>query len=589
IRSQREAFISSIAKTALDCVLFCFEQKTCKSFNYADYTSGRNGEENCELHNEINNDDGNSLQFLKDDRYTFYQIPRASHEQENKKKTDYGIEIYLLANTPSLNRSCLDHFNHGSKTSGYYTILDLKEKARTVYCDMESEPGSVWTLIMSFTRENKDVNSFRSKAMYERSATNPSTPNWIKYRMSYSVMHHVKRTTHWRVTCSFPQYGVNINIDYVRAAFADFDLMGTFWRKCKKVSYISVMEQSCLECTAHWSQGNVSSPHIAADDEVVCDIKSDKSGNNYFGVRSQRKVFIGLRAKTSIHCAVFCLDEKTCKSLNYAEYTSVKDGQENCELHNETKNDDGAFLKDDRYTFYHIPGASHEQENKQKTENVTEQAHTPPLNRSCLDHFNHGSKTSGNYTILDWEEKARTVYCDMESEPGSVWTLIMSFTRENKDLKAFRKRAMYQSAAKNKDAPNWSAYRMGSSSLVALKNMTTHWRITCSFPQYRVDIKTHYVRAVFADFDLLSEFSGECKNVSYVSVMGQSCSKCTVQWTQIDNFTPHIAAMQNDSACDIKSDNSGYYYFGGYYTYNPKFRCTETPKSTTNYWFGSYV
>jgi hypothetical protein len=150
---------------------------------------------------------------------------------------------------------------------------------------MESEPGSVWTLIMSFTRENKDGDPFRSKAMYENSARNSKTPNWAKYRMSYSVMHHVKSTTtHWRVTCSFPQYGVNINTDYVRAAFADFDIMGEFWRECKKVSHISVKGQSCSECTAHWSQGNGSTPHIAAVDEKdVCDIKSDKSGNNYFG------------------------------------------------------------------------------------------------------------------------------------------------------------------------------------------------------------------------------------------------------------------------------------------------------------------
>ena len=128
--------------------------------------------------------------------------------------------------------------------------------------------------------------------------------------------------------------------------------------------------------------------------------------------------------------------------------------------------------------------------------------------------------------------------------------------------------------------------------MAALKSRTTHWRITCSFPQYGVDSKTDYVRAAFADFDLLSEFARECKNVSYISVMGQSCSECTAQWTQIDNFTPHIAAisaMENDSACDIKSDNTGYYYFGAYDTYNPNFRCTESPNSTTNYWFGSYV
>ena len=98
----------------------------------------------------------------------------------------------------------------------------------------------------------------------------------------------------------------------------------------------------------------------------------------FSGVRSQQEAFISLRAKTSIQCAVICLDEKTCKSLNYAEYASIKDGQENCELHNETKNDDGnllEFLKDDRYTFYQIPGASNEPENTQTTENATEQVY----------------------------------------------------------------------------------------------------------------------------------------------------------------------------------------------------------------------
>ncbi|CAB3993597.1 Hypothetical predicted protein [Paramuricea clavata] len=302
------------------------------------------------------------------------------------------------------------------------------------------------------------------------------------------------------------------------------------------------------------------------------------------GIRSQREAYMSLRAKTAMDCVLFCFEEKrTCTSLNYAEPTLVNDGEENCELHEKTKNDDDnslEFLKDDRYTFY---------QNTQKTENATEQPNTPPLNRSCLDHFNHGSKTSGNYTILDSRENARTVYCDMESEPGSVWTLVMSFTRANKDLAPFKKKAMYQPAHQNRFDPNWSDYRMGTSLIAALKNMTTHWRITCSFPQYGVDTKTDYVRAVFADFDLLSEFSGECKNVSYISVMGQSCSKCTAQWTHITYYTPHIAAMQNDSACDIKSDKSGYHYFGAYDNYNLNFRCTESSNSTTNYWFGSYV
>ena len=105
---------------------------------------------------------------------------------------------------------------------------------------------------MSFTRENKDVDSFRSKALYEPSPENRGAPNWTKYRISNGLMYVIKNTTtHWRVTCSFPQYGVNISTDYVRAAFADLDITGECWRECKKVSHISVMGQSCSECTAH--------------------------------------------------------------------------------------------------------------------------------------------------------------------------------------------------------------------------------------------------------------------------------------------------------------------------------------------------
>jgi hypothetical protein len=82
--------------------LFCFEQKTCKSFNYADYTSVRDGEENCELHKETKNDDGNPLEFLKDDRYTFYQIPGASHEPENTQKTENATEqVYIYLALPA--------------------------------------------------------------------------------------------------------------------------------------------------------------------------------------------------------------------------------------------------------------------------------------------------------------------------------------------------------------------------------------------------------------------------------------------------------------------------------------------------------
>jgi hypothetical protein len=101
--------------------LFCFEQKTCKSFNYADYTSVSDGEENCELHNEIKNDDGNPLEFLKDDRYTFYQIPGASHEPENTQTTENATEqVYIYLPLPASKLQ--------SHTSGYFLSNSGKER-----------------------------------------------------------------------------------------------------------------------------------------------------------------------------------------------------------------------------------------------------------------------------------------------------------------------------------------------------------------------------------------------------------------------------------------------------------------------------
>ena len=177
----------------------------------------------------------------------------------------------------------------------------------------------------------------------------------------------------------------------------------------------------------------------------------------------------------------------------------------------------------------------------------------------------------------------------MESEPRFVWTLVMSFTRENNHLQAFKSRAMFENGVKNKYTPNWTKYRMGLFGMLELKKISTHWRITCSFPQYGVNDRKDYVRAVFADFDLMGQFWDECKTVDYISVTGRNCSNCTAHWWQRNGTaTPHIAAIQDD-VCDLKSDKTGNRYFGAYVKYNTKFRCTETATSTTNYWFGSHV
>ena len=146
----------------------------------------------------------------------------------------------------------MDYLKQGNKKSGEYTITDWQGSCRTVYCDMESEPGSAWTHVVSFSRNNKDIDAFRYKAFYLDAPFNELVPNWLNYRVSYKQMEDLKmRSTHWRATCSFVVHRGN-NTDYVRAAFTEFDLMGRFWKECKKVAYINVMGQQCSNCSAMW-------------------------------------------------------------------------------------------------------------------------------------------------------------------------------------------------------------------------------------------------------------------------------------------------------------------------------------------------
>ena len=58
-------------------------------------------------------------------------------------------------------RSCVDHLRNGAHHCGYYKIYDAAGNGFTVYCDMETEPGAAWTLVVSWSFKNKGFSSFR--------------------------------------------------------------------------------------------------------------------------------------------------------------------------------------------------------------------------------------------------------------------------------------------------------------------------------------------------------------------------------------------------------------------------------------------
>ena len=179
------------------------------------------------------------------------------------------------------------------------------------------------------------------------------------------------------------------------------------------------------------------------------------------------------------------------------------------------------------------------------------------------------------------------MYCDLASEPGWAWTLVTSQGLSNRE-EQFASVELLVDSPKNTEMANWQAYRLPLSKMTKLKSQSTHWRITCSFPTLGVDYKD-YVRAEFQKFNILTFMAGrECKEVEYIDVRGHNCSQCTVAWGQKNNlFLTHRSDVNECGRGSTPHNIDGEQTFGRYKKgRNPKFRCTSTNSSTTNYWFG---
>ena len=214
---------------------------------------------------------------------------------------------------------------------------------------------------------------------------------------------------------------------------------------------------------------------------------------------------------------------------------------------------------------------------------------------SCLDHGRNIVLRSGLYDIYDGDGTRYQVYCDLTSESGMAWTLVMSQTFQHRALAQFQK-PMFLDAPLNQESPRWDEYRLSLSQMKQLKSVSSRWRVTCNFPTEGLKF-TDYVRAKFSEFDAL-HFNGHnvCKKVEYMNVRGHNCTGCTATWWQYKdapgrNFLHHDSDTRNcefgrTAGAVSSEDNFGFY---GGNNVNPQFRCTSGDHSSTNHWFGGRV
>ena len=212
---------------------------------------------------------------------------------------------------------------------------------------------------------------------------------------------------------------------------------------------------------------------------------------------------------------------------------------------------------------------------------------------SCLYYLLRGASKCGMYRLYDYNGNSYPAYCDFTSEPGTAWTLVMSWSVTNRMLYPFRGLPFKYNAPLNENFLNWNVYRLNLVRTESLKTHSTHWRATCNYPTLGVDFRD-YLRGNFKDFNIF-DFVGDgtCKKVDYINIRGYRGFHLTAPfWQGVHKYNLHIDSSLSTS-CDFKAARTGAVSsednFGHYGVINSKFRCTQGPRSTTQWWFGAHI
>ena len=209
---------------------------------------------------------------------------------------------------------------------------------------------------------------------------------------------------------------------------------------------------------------------------------------------------------------------------------------------------------------------------------------------SCAEYGQQGVSKDGIYKIYGNDGNSFPAYCDLKSEPGIAWTLVMSWSRENRVISAFKNAALQVNAPENENSPNYDRFRLSLERMRSLQVHFTHWRATCSYPTHGIDF-TDYLRGNFKDFDIVDfQGHGECKRVDDVDIRGHNGTNLTAPfWANLEMglHTDSSLVLCKFNACVGTVSNED--NFGFYEGINPKFRCTQEDSSTTQWWFGAHL
>ena len=134
-----------------------------------------------------------------------------------------------------------------------HVVYDSANQEFSVFCDMNSEPGFIWTLFQSFSVENTDI--FRGKRFginvplnfNSRSGTSvESSSSGSGVAIGRCIECRCYRCNLWlttlhvlKATCNFPTHGLK-ETDYACAKLKNHSFFGTFSYQCRHCEYINI-------------------------------------------------------------------------------------------------------------------------------------------------------------------------------------------------------------------------------------------------------------------------------------------------------------------------------------------------------------
>lgn len=196
--------------------------------------------------------------------------------------------------------------------------------------------------------------------------------------------------------------------------------------------------------------------------------------------------------------------------------------------------------------------------------------------------------------MYDSNHSPYETYCDFESEPPYVWTLIESLSLEEAQ-KTDNQNSFYIDHGLSQCRMTWSKFRVSIARMNTIKSSygSTHYRATCNFDSEEgrgLVNRRDYVRGGLCNNDIfLASNNYGCRTVEYINIRGQMCRRCSVSFKVSTSIHLHIGLPQTISSCSNTAFNdtiANENVFGHYTSPNPLFSCAANQNSTTNWWVG---